>query len=232
MGGCFKRSHPCRFIVVLFSAVFVAPVLARADDVASTRTYLDANYIFVDAANRTRPAGRLATDRLVAYVAETCPGILAGAPVSNAVQALSEEALGAVSVAVFHPSAEASINFARTVMRLRWRRHRITRLVISYVRKLRAITTLTMPNLCADASSFRASGFRVLPQGSRQFIQEYNQAETGSAEVPVWLLRPYERMDERVLLRTTKHLEAHIEAAENSALTSWGEILHELQLES
>jgi hypothetical protein len=231
----FCRSYPLwrnLSVVAVSVAYFGVPVLARADDFASTRTYLDANYRFVDAVDKTIPTGIAATSRLVTYVTETCPGILAGAPVSNAVNKLSEEALGAVSVAAFHPSAQASIVFARTVMRIRWRSHKITRLVRSYARKLRAITALMMPNLCADASFFRASDFRVITKESQNFTNEYTRAEAGASEVPTKLFRPYERADEKVLLLATGRLEARIEAAEASALTSWNEILHELQLES
>jgi hypothetical protein len=222
-------------IVVLVAALLVGPLSAfgerRVDDVAATRTYLLARHRLAIAGRRERSAGVAAVRALSAAVKSQCPGVLAQAPEGRALEDVKNEILNDVLLTSERPARKATFAFAKTVQRLRWTNRKLTYYATHAAREEAAKERVPLPDLCADAKSFAASGFQSAPRTTEQFIASCDAAnsitvvefrsggETGGLEERIWhLLKPYERSDERTLIPrkpTKRQLERELSAFES-----------------
>ncbi len=221
--------------IAALAAVAAAPAAsaagrAKSGDVAATRAFIQADYALNRAAIATLPSGRRALASLVHRIAGQCANAAAGSPQDGNSEQLSDEVVGALSVAAFHLDAGAIARFARAVDGLRWSDRRLTRMVEIYVSKLRGMATLAMPDLCGDVRAWAASGFRALPAATAQFDRRFFADRVETEEVSAALLARYEGPGEAAIVRRSDRLEGRLVEAEAEAVHDWSGILDELGL--
>jgi hypothetical protein len=214
------------------SPAAAAPVAgsARSGDAAATRAFVEANYALARAVVADLPSGRAALTSLVHQIAGSCPQAAAGSPEDGDSERLSDEVIGALSVAVFHLDAPIVARFARAVAPLRWSNRRLTRMVGTYAAKLRGMATLAMPDLCGDVKAWTASGFHTLTASTASFDRRFLAVRIETEEVSPALLKRYERPGEAAVMRRTGRLEGQLVEAEAQAVHDWSRILDDLGL--
>jgi hypothetical protein len=227
-------------------AVFAKGSVGKVDDVAATRAYLLARHRFeLSAAHDQRPS-EAAVQALVAGVKNECPGVLAGAPESRARDAIRAEIGEDVPLTLERPARDATLAFAKTVQRLRWSNRKLTYYATHSAREEAAKENVALPDICADAKAFAASGFAAAPASTETFLSSCDAAnsittiefhkggETGDLDERILhLLKPYERPDEKALIphKLTKvELEQVVPAIERQLATPIVEIAHALGL--
>ncbi|MGN6371537.1 MAG: hypothetical protein ACTHM1_00880 [Solirubrobacteraceae bacterium] len=191
----------------------------RVDNVAATRAYLVAWHRIGLDGRRDQRAGEAKVQSLVAGVKKECSGVLANAPESRAREDIRDEILEDVALTQERPARDATLAFARAVQRLHWSNHKLTYYVSHSAREEAAKEEVALPDICADAKTFAADGFKTAPTTTEKFLAncgaansitaiEFHAGETGDLEERIWrLLKPYERRDEKALLphRLSKH---------------------------
>jgi hypothetical protein len=227
---------PVRLILGLL-ATFIALALGPADalagqgDIATTRTYLQANYRLVQlTASKIRPIE--ATLRSVrSQVLSECPKAAAGSPQDTDSEQLSNEVIGAMVTASVHlVEARPSREYVRTAGRLTWSNPALTHAVRAYANKALGLVALAPPKLCADVKNWAASGFKTLPASAAVFAPRFISVWIAPGELPPALAR-YETPAERPLLRRTERLEKQFTEMEARAgVQTWGEIMDGLGL--
>ncbi len=106
--------------------------LAGSGDVAATRTYIQADYTLVHTARVNLATSEAALQRLRHQIAADCPGAAAGSPQGTDSEQLSNELVGAMTLAAIGPDVRAVAAFASTVEHLHWSSGALTRKVQSY----------------------------------------------------------------------------------------------------
>jgi hypothetical protein len=204
--------------------------LARSQNAAATRAYIQANYALVRAARSHLAAGEAALKSLARQTAGECPLAAAGSPESHDAEQLSNEVVGALTVVAYRPDGAAMATFARAVGGLRWSDRALTRKVKTYATQLQGLATLAAPDVCGDVKAWAADGFQTLPASTVQFNQRYNAVDVEAEQVPLRLLAPYESAHEASLAHRTKRLEAPLAEAEANAVADYTQILDALEL--
>jgi hypothetical protein len=207
-----------------------APALAGQGDAAATRAYIQADYTLVHTARVNLATSEAALQRLRRGIAAGCPKAAAGSPQDTDSEQLSNELVGAMTVAAIQPDKRAVAAFASTVERLRWSNATLTRKVHSYATRLRTLSVLPAPNVCGDVKAWAASRYRALPASAVSFDSRYYKVEVAVGEVPAGLLAPSERPDERPVLAHAQRIEGQLSEAEANAVYTWGHIMESLAL--
>jgi len=218
------------FSSVLALAIAPAAALAGRGNFVATRAYIRANYVLVHTGSLYVGPGEADLQSLLQQVKGECPLVAAGSPENKDAEQLSDEVIGAMTIAALHPAIQAVAAFTHAVAPLHWSNAKLTRKVASYVRKLEGLSSLEAPNLCADVKAWAVSGYQTLPSSTVQFDQRFSAVDVALGEVPSRLLTPYERPSEKSILRRTHGLEGLLTEAEARAVTPWGEILDALGL--
>lgn len=203
---------------------------ARSADAAATEVYVAANYALARTVVADLPSGRAALSSLVHQIAGRCPSAAAGSPEDRDSEQLSDEVIGALSVAVFRLDAPAIDRFTRAVAPLRWSDRRLTRMVRTYAAKLHGMATLGMPDLCGDVQTWAAGGYRMLPATTISFDRRFLAVRVETQEVSPELLARSERPGETAILHRTDRLEGQLVDAEAQAVHDWSRILDALGL--
>jgi hypothetical protein len=208
------------FIMLIAVGALPTNALATSQDVLSTRVYIRAAYALQIADKASLSASRTAAYGLIGQVNSQCPNIMAGVPRTNGNKDVGGEILGSVLVAIFRPENRANNKFVQTVESLRWSSRKLERTVRSYATELKAQTKLTIPNLCADLKAWVASGYTALPASSAHFVQQIHAiiAGPGPGEVPLTLFAPYQRPNEKTIIRRTTRLEAELTRSQTAIL--------------
>jgi hypothetical protein len=225
----FKRS--AAILVAVLALVATAPVtaLAGGGDVAATRRFLQADYALTRAASANVGTGQTAIRNLTGAVTGQCPKAVAGSPQNHDSELLSEEVVGALSVAAFHPDAQAIAGYAQAVHGLHWSSSALTRRVQTSATRLRGLSTLPMPDLCGDVQAWAASGFHTLSPSTMGFDRHYFAVNIEAEEVPWRLLAPFDR-GEAPTVRHIRALEARLADVEAGDVKYWSRILNGLGL--
>ncbi len=214
----------------LILAATPAPALAGSGDVAATRAYIQADYALVHAARVNLASSDAALRSLRRQIAAECPNVAAGSPEDTDSEQLSNELVGAMTVAGIVPDAHAVARFARAVAVLHWSNGVLTRKVHSYAARLMTLSVLAEPDMCADVRAWVAGGYRTLPQSAVSFDSRYYQVEVAIGEVPARLLAPSEQPQERPILAHAERLEGQLTEAEANAVYTWGQIMESMEL--
>jgi hypothetical protein len=223
--------------VGLALAVTPAAALAKAgtkpkkSDVTTTAAYIQADYALVHTARVNMKAGEAALDEIRGKLSAECPKAAAASPENEAAEHLSNEVIGAMSVVFIRVDTQAVENFAEAVGHLRWSNPQLTRKVVTYAGKLKALDALAMPDVCGDVRAWAASGYKTLPASTTQFDRQFSAEDVGIGEVPARLLAPYESSRGRMTLRKTTQSEKELEDAEARAVEPWSKILDALNLQ-
>ncbi len=207
-----------------------APALAGSGDVAATRAYIRADYALVHTARVNLATSNAALQQLRRQIDAECPHAAAGSPQDHDSEQLSNELVGAMTVAVIVPDVQAIAQFTRTVKSLHWSNSALTHKVSTYAAKLKTLSVLPAPNICADVRAWSASHYQTLPASSLSFDSSYYRVEVAIGEVPAALLAPSVRPDERATLAHAERIEGQLTEAEANAVYIWGHIMESLAL--
>jgi hypothetical protein len=209
----------------------VRPKAASKVDVAATRDYIAADYALVRTARVNLKTGEAALESLRQTISAECPKAAAASPENEAAEHLSNEVVGAMGVVFVRSDIPAVTAFAEAVTGLHWSDGKLTRKVVVYADKLKALAALQEPSVCGDVRAWAASGYKTLQPTTTQFDREYSANDVGIGEVPAHLLAPYENARERGQLALTKQSENELVEAEARAVEPWSKILDALDLQ-
>ena len=144
---------------------------------------------------------------------------------------LSNELIGAMVLSAYRTDVSAGTNFIRVAKGLRWSNHRLTNAIQSYVGKLKVLSTLAIPNVCADVRAWVAGDYRTLPASTVRFDQQFMPNWVAVGELPAQLLAPSERPDQQAVLRRTSQFEAQLTEFEaEDGVETWSRIMNTLVL--
>jgi hypothetical protein len=174
-------------------ALALAPCGAAAStqDVAATRAYIRADYALTKTSVGFINRGQASIEAFNAKLAGECPLVGKGTPEDEASQPMSYEVAVALWAISYGTVASPIRTFVAAVMPLHWSNSRIGAIAHDYAKSLHELSTLTVPNLCADVREWAASGFRTIPPHV-QALDTKLEAIQGES-VPLKLLAPYER---------------------------------------
>jgi hypothetical protein len=224
-----KRLLPT-LAATLILATTSTPALASQGDAAATRAYIQADYTLVHTAKVNLKTSEAALQKLRRRIAAECPKAAAGSPQDRNSEQLSNELVGAMTVAAIGPDVRAVAAFASTVKRLHWSNATLTRKVHSYATRLKTLSVLPAPNVCADVKAWAASHYQTLPASAVSFDSRYYKVEVAVGEVPAKLLAPSEQAEERSVLAHAQRIEGQLSEAEANAVYTWGHIMESLAL--
>jgi hypothetical protein len=215
----------------LVLAAMPASALAGSGDTAATRAYIQADYALVRTARANVPSSEAALQKLLRRVRAQCPGVAAGSPQEHDSEQLSNELVGAMTLAALAPDVHAVAAFTRAVGGLRWSDGALTRQVRGYVAGLKTLSALPAPDVCADVKAWVAGGYRALPASSVSFDSRYYPVdEVAVGELPAGLLAASESPSERPIVARARQLEQQLKEAEARAVETWGQLMEALKL--
>lgn len=210
-------------------ALSSAPASASSLDVASTHAYLVAGYRALHATVTQWPAVEASIHRLDRTFAARCPHVGEGSPQNEPAQKLSYEVAGALWAAGYHADRKIVSKFVRAVGRLRWSDPRITRSLHAYVKGLREMVALRVPDLCGDVSAWKASGFATVPQSTLNYDRHVEAIQV--KEIPQQWLRPYVTPVDKALATRDIHLNTRFQNLETvHGFNDWDTLLETLSL--
>lgn len=218
--------------VLLLTTVVVlamggAPALAAPADVATTRTYVQANYALVHYAAMRLGTARSLLDGVLSKARTDCPSAAAGSPQNPESTMVSYEIIGAMVLAAYH-AAQPQLNaYIHVAARSHWSSRTLTSSVHAYAGKLTTLSTLAAPNLCADIRAWSTSGYKALPASTVRFDQRFVPAWVALGEVP-GQLASYERPDERGTLQRSRQAEETLSNFEAEAVETYTALMNTL----
>jgi hypothetical protein len=141
------------------------------------------------------------------------------------------------------PTRDAQILFTERVKRIHWSNRKLTSYVHGSAEEARTNVELAIPDICSEASAIAASDYQTIPANMAQFEREELAANskvdivvqphekvTGSLEEMILtMLKPYERPDDRALIRR-RPTEEQLEGALKQFLSDATELLQALGL--
>jgi len=206
-----------------------APAIATPQDIASTHSYIEADYALAQASVAGIGPAQAKIERLNGALAHSCPLAGSGSPEDEASQPVSYEVSVALWSLAYGTDAGAIRTFVDKTGRLRWSSHAITRSAERYGRSLHEFATLPLPDLCAGVLSWKASGFQVVPAAILSLDRREQAIELNT--VPPRLLGPYERGTDASILASTMRLEKKLEESEFTiGQNDWIQLLQTLGL--
>ena len=211
-------------VVLMPSSAGAAPA-----DLATTQSYLQADYRLVQTGAGRIPAGEAAIGRVLDEVSRECPQAAAGSPQDPESTQMSNEVIGAMVTSALHDDLPSIREYLRVAGRMRWSSHALTSAVQSYLSRLRTLAALARPNVCADVKSWAASGFRTLAAGTVAFDQKFLPSWVALGELPPSLSQ-YETGEGRALARRCAQREAQLSDFEAQKVETWGQIMDTLDL--
>lgn len=144
-------------------------IAASAEDASSTHTALLAAYNTLHSVVDSWPALEASLNRLDRRFAGECPDVGAGSPQNEPEQRLSYEVAGALWATAYRTDAKYADAFIKAVSPLRWSNPKIARSAHKFIRGLREMMALQVPNLCADVRSWTATGYQTIPASTLRF---------------------------------------------------------------
>jgi hypothetical protein len=217
-------------LVIATVAVAAPAACASSGDVAATRAYIRAGYTALRAAKANLPASATALSGVEHQILNGCPQVAVESPQNYDSEQLSNELVGTLTAAAYHPDASVVATFARQVKNLHWSNRTLTRAVQTSAARLKGLSTLALPDVCSDIRAWIAGGFQTLPASTVQFDQSYAAVDIEAEEVPLRLLAPYEDHASASLLRRVEAFEASIAEFEAHAVSYYVRIMNGLKL--
>ncbi len=222
----------CLILPTVLAALIAGPssALASSGDAAATHAYLEANLALMKYADAHIPQAGSAISGLARQVRGECPLAAAESPQNLESEQLSNEVIGTIVTTVVRAGLGEARTFVRSVARLHWSNRGLTHTIQSYASKVKVLTKLAVPHLCADVKSWTASGFKTLPASTVAFDKVFMPAWVGAGELPK-SLKPYVSTGDGSLVRETVRLEERWEDFEAREVESWVAIMNALVLE-
>ncbi len=217
------------FALLAVAVTLTAPASAAAGNASATRTYLNANYALVHAAQTRIHQVESTLQGLLAKVRAECPLAAAGSPEESQSEQLSDEVIGTMVLTAIRVDLAAGRAYVRAVGSLRWSNSSLTRSVHSYAQKVAKMISLPVPALCQDVRSWAAGGFKALPAATEPFDAAFLASWVSPGFLPSGL-RPYEGGSLRSLVRRTEKQESDIVELEAREVETWGKIMDSMEL--
>lgn len=226
------RTGPVLILTAALALLAVpASALGGSADVATTQKYIQANYTLVQVGKAKLGAAEAALAAVKHQIARECPRAAAESPQNEDSTQLSNEIIGAMVLNAYHTDRPAGESFIRTVKGLRWSNRKLTSTVQAYASKLKVMNALAPPDVCADVRAWVASKYQTLPATTVRFDQQFMPNWVAIGELPAGLLAPYERANEKSILRRTGQLEDQLTEFEaGDGVETWGDIMNGLVL--
>lgn len=184
---------------------------SQADTVA-THKALTIAYKALHAVVTTWPSVEASFHQLDQKFASQCPDVGAGSPENEPEEKLSYEVTGALWATGYHTDARIVDTAIEEASRLQWSSPSLTRRVHQYLRGLREMTALQVPDLCGDIRSWTASGYQTIPASTLAFDQH---VEAIDVELPPpRMFIPYMQPSDRGLLTRVERLFTRFEELE------------------
>jgi hypothetical protein len=202
---------------------------ALASNAASTQAYLRANYALVRHFAARIPSAGTELDGVLAEVRRECPDAAAGSPENVDSEQLSNEVIGTMVTTVAQHNVAPIRAAIRAVAPLSWSNGALTRSVRAESAKGKVLSSLAVPDLCADVKSWVASDFQTLPASTVSFDRQFMPAWVAPGFLPA-ALSAYETPEERTLARRTAQLEQQWTEFEAREVETWGTIMDTLML--
>jgi hypothetical protein len=230
----------------LLAALISGGSAATALDLSATKNYLAARRALETNVERSRAEPGSAVKTYAAMIADTCAGVLKGAPQIIRMQryvrkgstlvlaprtVLLSDAAGGIEQTLRLKDASAIRNFTREVRGLHWSNAHLIKLVDALADEEEAQLEQEAPELCRDARTWAASGYRSLAvktsrTGERLAAQkeiltrELSKDDCVNPYPGRAVLHVLERTmssDQRKTAQALSRLEAHV-AATNAAI--------------
>jgi hypothetical protein len=204
----------CAAVLAAVFALTAVPAgaVTTPRDIASTHTYLAATYRVLHAAVGTWPSVEASIHRFDRRLEAQCPDAGAGSPQSEEGQKLSYEAAGALWAIGYHTEAPIVRAYAHTLRRLTWSNPRITREARRLAGGLLEMTSLRVPDICADVRAWRANGFGAMPVNVATYARHVEAIDIH--EIPRALLAPYVQPADRGLRKQAERVAARFSELE------------------
>jgi hypothetical protein len=221
------------FVCTALGLAGASPAFANAQDAAATQALARATNTLVRAASPDVDRGLTAVKRFAGQLAAQCPRVAAGSPQNHDSEQLDDELIGTLTIVGYRTAATPIAAFARAVRGLHWSNRTLTHTVATFATKLRELSTLAIPNLCADIKTWSAGGFNALPPDTVPFVRHYLAVTPEAEEVPLMerLLMPYATPSDFPILRRVEHLEARLGEAEAAAVDVYSHLIVSLELQ-
>ncbi|MBA3807495.1 MAG: hypothetical protein H0X28_03735 [Solirubrobacterales bacterium] len=223
----FARTHIALIAALVALTVLPAAAQGASADVASTNTFVQANYVLVRSARAHLAAAEAAPRQVLAQVRRECPHAAAESPQNGDSTQLSNEVIGAMVLRAYQLDAPALHSFVAAASALHWSSAALTRTVRGYAADLRVLAQLAPPHLCADVRAWVASGYRTLPAATVAFDRVFMPAWVGIGLHPAGLTR-FAGAQQRSLLKRSDGLVVQLADGEARAVERWGDIMNEL----
>jgi hypothetical protein len=227
------RSRPLHALAFAVSLVCVAllPGVALADqaDVATTKSYLEANFAFVQSASAHTRQVETTLHALEGRIGSECANAAANSPQDTDSEQLSNELIGTMVTSADRVDLSAGPAYARIARRLRWSSASLTRTIHAYAAQVSTLAALAVPKLCPDVRSWTASGFQTLSPSTVAFDATFMNAWVAPGDLPAGLTR-YETSSEHALVARTASLEIGLAELETREETTWWNLMDSLGL--
>ncbi len=223
-----RRVLATAIAVLALSCAAVAPA-ADASDGSATSTYVRANYALVAAGKAHLGTSIAAYKGVLTKVRRDCPRGAEGSPQNPDSTKLSNEIIGAMVLSAGKPDRPAVAAYLRTVKSLSWSNGSVTRAVKGYASSLSKLYGLSVPDVCADIASWKASGFKTLPASTVSFVEVFYPNWVALGLQPAGLSQ-FESGSARSLAHSAARFEYQLTNAEAEAVETWGDIMTTLDL--
>ncbi|HEV2980301.1 MAG TPA: hypothetical protein VGX51_02625 [Solirubrobacteraceae bacterium] len=197
---------------MLLLALAPTGALASAKDVAATHAYIQANYSLTNASVGLISRGQSKIEAFNSKLASECPLVGKGTPEDETSQPMSYEVAVALWAISYGTVAAPIAKFVAAVKPLHWSNQRITAIAHTYATSLHLMSTLSVPDLCAEVRAWKASGFHTVPSQVSQTDSSWEAIEGES--VPRKLLAPYERGSDASLAARARSFEVKLAETE------------------
>lgn len=193
---------------------------AHPNDLAATRSYLQAEYKLYSAIDANLPISREDLKSYVGEVVTGCPNVLAGfsrkdIPLPN----LLLEELTALSAVAESPDVHVELVFKRSVSRLHWTNSALRHLI--HIQDTAHEPKISAASLCSDYTTWAASGYSNISEHAQGVLrtikahEKRNEVEgpkgsEGAGKAINRLLAPYERSAVRRLAKRVSALQTRL----------------------
>jgi hypothetical protein len=202
-----------------------AQASARANDLAATHAYIQADYRLARASVALIRPVQQKVQLLKEKLAQECPLIGAGSPENEASQPMAHEVADALWSIEFGAAAGPIATFVKAVGHLRWSSAATTRIAVTYARNLHELATLPLPPLCEDVRAWKATGFQTMPPRTASLAARVDAIEP--RPIPPRLLAPFARGSDASVLARAKALETTV--AESEFILGQADWIHVLE---
>jgi hypothetical protein len=190
-----------KVLLLVVVLAFTAPgaALAASSNASSTHTVILAGYSFVRESEGRMSAIRKAVQAQKRALLHQCPDAAADSPQNEESYQLSYEAAGALWSAGYNADAGPIAKFVKATRGLHWTNAKLNSAFKRLVDGLHGLSTLSLPHVCKDIATWKASGFATVPAITKSFDVRVEALE--AKPPPPRLLKPYTQTgEERALL--------------------------------